>query len=486
MKVPVWLSKNKSVFLIVIVIFAVYFATSFDVCNYPSQPQPSDKGFIFDSAWTEHLHTSECYAVYYQTGAFASGRTWITQDMPPDLSRDVASVDGKYYAIAEPVTSAMLVPFYAVGNALFGFGFTIRSVMIGMMLFTAVSAVLVWKISRMLDQSDLMGTIAAFIFAFATMAFSYSKLLYPQPVSAMLMLASIVFLLSYKSSRKLVSLGFFAFFYALTVFSFNAYIITVPFLLYYLYRIGVSATKKSLDSIVLGVLPILILFFAWNTTTTGNPLTTPRQIIHQSMSFDLFYTTANGTWLNVQGIVGSLFSPVGIFFISPILLAAFVAFKEFKKEFSDEAFLFAGVAIVFWLFMSWANLGGSIQRDFWVGGWASIARYMYIPSTLLVLLAVVVIRKVKASRNLAGVWLISIAIIISILANLSYSIRHDLMVGYIKDVQSTSLLIWPSQIGATQLAVLVSIIMLVSFTYPVYLFFNKSDLVTKCECAAYP
>jgi hypothetical protein len=479
MKVPVSLSKNKSVFLIITLIFAVYFASSFDVCNYPSQPQPSDKGFIFASTWTEHLHTSECYAVYYQTGAFASDRTWITQDTPPDLSRDVISVDGKYYAIAEPVTSAMLVPFYAIGNALFGFGFTIRSVMVGMMLFTAISAVLVWKICRMLGQSELTGTVAAFIFAFATMAFSYSKLLYPQPVSAMLMLASMVFLLSYKSSRKPLSLGFFAFFYALTVFSFNAYIITAPFFLYYLYRIGVPCTKKSFDTIVLGVLPILILFFAWNTTTTGNPLTTPRQIIHQSMSFDLFYTTANGTWLNMQGIVGSLFSPVGIFFVSPILVAAFVAFMEFKKDFRNEAFFFAGVTVVFWLFMSWANLGGSIQRDFWVGGWASIARYMYIPSTLLVLLAVVVIPKVRASRNLVGAWLISLGIIVSVLANLSYSIRHDLMVGYIKDVQSTSLLIWPNQIEATQLMALSSVITLASLAYPALLFFNKPAVSEK-------
>ena len=56
MKTLSWLFKNKHYALIVIVIFAVYMASSFDVCNYPSQPEPSDKGYIFSSDWTEHLH----------------------------------------------------------------------------------------------------------------------------------------------------------------------------------------------------------------------------------------------------------------------------------------------------------------------------------------------------------------------------------------------------------------------------------------------
>jgi len=319
-----------------------------------------------------------------------------------------------------------------------------------------------------------MATIAAFIFAFATMAFTYAKLLYPQPVSAMLMLAAIVFLLNYKSSRKLMTLFFFGFFYALMVFSFNAAIITAPFFLYYLFKIGLPQGKKSIYTLILGVLPIVILFFAWNLSTTGNLFITPRQIEHHSMTFEILFSAPTGTWLNLEGIVGSLFSPVGIFFVSPILLVAVLATKEWKNNYRNEVFLFASVIIVFWLFMSWANLGGTIQRDFWVGGWASIARYMYIPSTLLVIFVGFVIPKIKASTcNLIAAGVISLATTVSFLANLSYSIRHDLMVGFINDVKSTSLLIWPTPIGETEMLFLAIGLIVASLAYPAYLFMNK-------------
>ncbi len=137
--------------------------------------------------------------------------------------------------------------------------------------------------------------------------------------------------------------------------------------------------------------------------------------------------------------------------------------------------MFASVIIVFWVFMSWANLGGSIQRDFWVGGWASIARYMYIPSTLLVIFLGFAFTKIKASvYNLVAAGLISLAITVSFLANLSYSIRHDLMVGFIRNVNSSSLLIWPTPIGTTDMQFLVIGLILASLAYPAYLLLNKN------------
>ena len=113
MKVPAWLSRIIIITLIAAVILAVYVASSFDVCSYPGLSEATDKGFIFSSNWTEHLHSSECYAVFYQTAAFYEGRNWLSQGEPPDLSRDCIMIGDKYYAVEEPVTAALLVPFYA-------------------------------------------------------------------------------------------------------------------------------------------------------------------------------------------------------------------------------------------------------------------------------------------------------------------------------------------------------------------------------------
>jgi hypothetical protein len=95
---------------------------------------------------------------------------------------------------------------------------------------------------------------------------------------------------------------------------------------------------------------------------------------------------------------------------------------------------------------------------------------MYIPSTLLVIFASVAIQKIKTSYHLIGAWLISVAVVVSFLANLSYSIRHDLMVAYIKDIQSNSLLIWPNPVSPE----IISIgILLASLVFPAYLFIDK-------------
>lgn len=193
MKNPAWLHRIASIALIMAIFLTIYIGSSFDVCNYPGLPEADDKGFIFSSSWTEHLHSSECYAVFYQTSAFFEGRNWLSQGEPPDLSRDCVMIGDKYYAVEEPVAAALLVPFYAAGYLLSGEDFLVRSVMVGMMFFTCISALLIRRISLSLNQSQMIATVSAFIFAFATMAFSYSKLLYPQPIVAMLMLFGIVF-----------------------------------------------------------------------------------------------------------------------------------------------------------------------------------------------------------------------------------------------------------------------------------------------------
>lgn len=467
-KIAAKILENKTVLAIFIFIFLVYILSSFDVCWFPGGPQ--DKGFVFGSDWTEHLHSSEGWTVYYQTGAFYEGRSWLSKDSPPEYSVDSVKIGEYYYAIAEPVTAGLLLPFYAFGRLLLGAGVLMRSVIVGMILFTCVSALLVRKISLQLNQSQITANLTAVLFAFCTMAFSYSRLLYPQPVVTLLMLVTLVFLFNYKKNLDLKNLFCAALFYAITVFSFNAFIVTAPFFGYFLLKTRLITQRKQLLTALLGSLPILVLFLLWNNVTTGNILMTPRQIVHPSMAFDIFYVDAGSTWLNLGGVFGSLFSPVGIFFVSPILFASVICFSTFYAKRKDETLLLVSIITIFWLFISFMNLGGNVGRDFWVGGWANIARYMYVPSTLLIIIASGIFDKINETRNLFGAWFVSLIIIIGSLANLSYGVRHDFMVGLLKDFPSTSLLIWPNQLESVELWLLIVAIVLGSLIYPIYLY----------------
>jgi hypothetical protein len=463
--------KTKTSILIFALIFAVYILSSFDVCWFPGETP--DKGFVFSPNWAEHLHSSEEWTIYYQTNAFFEGRIWLSEYAPPEFSVDSVKIGDYYYALAEPVTAGLLLPFYTLGQLLFGAGFLVRSVIVGMIFYTCLSALLVRKISFQINQSHTAANLTALLFAFTTMAFSYSRLLYPQPIVTMLMLFTIVFLFRYKKSPNLANLFCFALFYALTVFSFNAFIIAAPFFIYFLFKNGLSIQSKQLFTLGLGFLPSIIFFIIWNYATTGNVLITPRQIVHPSISFDLFYLTTGSTWLNLGGLFGSLFSPVGIFFVSPILFTSLICFSTCKSKRKDETILLASIIIVFWLFISFANLGGNVGRDFWVGGWANIARYMYVPSTLLIIFVSGIFEKINKTRNLLGAWIVSLMIILSFLANLSYGVRHDFMVGFLKNFPSTSLLVWPYQLEPEALIFLTVIILFGSLVYPIYLFMNK-------------
>jgi hypothetical protein len=464
--------KAKSGLLIFAVIFVVYVLTSFDVCWVVLSDNPPTNDYMFSPEWSEHLHSSEGWTVYHQVVAFAEGRSWLSHLTPPENSVDVCQIGDYYYALAEPLTAMMLLPFYAVGRVVLGASSLIRSCLLGMIVYSGVNALLVRQLSFQISKRHRVANLAAFLFAFTTMAFSYSRLLYPQPLVTMFLLLTFHFLLKYSEDPVPRNLFGVALFYGLTVFSFNAFIITAPGFLYYLVnKTGVFRLlwkQTGLRTIGLGLLPALLLFLSWNYLVTGHPLLTPRQVVHPALNFELTYTTPSGTWLNVEGLVGSLFSPVGIFFVSPILVTAFLGFAALRLHAKDESTLFLSVILVFWLFMSLANLGGFAGRDFWVGGWANIARYMYIPSTLLVIFASDAVGQILAKRTVLGAWLVSLLGVLSGLANFSYGVRHDLMVGHVQDFISPSLLIWPYPLTSHELVGFSLLLGVASLVYPFY------------------
>jgi len=473
--------ENKSILIIFVIVFVVYIFSSFDVCWFFGGENGIgiDSGFVFGSSWNEHLHSSEGWIIYYQTQSLYEGRVWLTQGEPPAIGVDFFSIGEYYYAPFEPLIAIMLVPFYTLGNFFLGAQYLIRSVILGMIFYTSLDAILIRKISLQLKQSKFTANLAAFVFAFATMAFSYSRLLYPQPIFMMMALTTLFFLFNYTKNKNLLNLFLLSLFLGLTINTFHTFIIATPFILYYLLKTGSFVNKKNLLTVIIGLMPGIIMFMSWNFLTTGNPLMTARQVDYPSMSFEVVYQNLGGVWLNVEGLVGSLVSPVGIFFVSPILLAAFSGFSSLNHKVKNKSALLVFLIAIFWIFISFANLGGVLNRDFWLGGWANIARYTYFSSTLLVFFAAEGIEKIIKSKNLLFAWITPIALLLSILANFSYGIRHDFMVSFLKDFPSTSLIIWPYPLESMQISGFLIIAVSLSAIYPIYLMLNRIRLNRK-------
>ena len=246
--------------LIFATVLVIYILSSFDICWFFVEENITYNGFVFAPSWREHLHSSEGWAIYNQIQALYEVRPWLSKDLPPAITTDVFKIGDYYYAPFEPLTSFMLLPFYAVGQVFLGKDFLIRSVLIGMIVYTCVNALLARRISLQISQNQTTAVLAAFLFALTTMAFSYSRLLYPQPIICMFTFLTISFIFNYTRNRAPYNLFFASLFFGLTVNSFNAFIITMPFILYFLLKRGVFSKKEDFTIIGLGLIPSILLF----------------------------------------------------------------------------------------------------------------------------------------------------------------------------------------------------------------------------------
>lgn len=75
-----------------------------------------------------------------------------------------------------------------------------------------------------------------------------------------------------------------------------------------------------------------------------------------------------------------------------------------------------------------------------------------------------------------GAWMISLITAISVFANFSYGVRHDLMVAHLTDFATNSLMIWPYPLNPQGLGLFSITIISVSIIYPLYLIINTKKI----------
>lgn len=256
---------------------------------------------------------------------------------------------GQNYSKWYPLQSFLAIPFVAVG-ALVAYVFHLPSYYVEAVcalalvsLCTAATIPLVGLISMELGGSPRGAYIAALCYAFGTIALTYVRSFFPEPLLTFL-IAATVYLVLRRDNRSTIPA-------ALAVLAKPPAVLVGPIFTAYLLLKRRPFWPSLLPSIGSGV--GLLLYGAYNFYRFGNPL-----IFGHHYPFDVKMLP--------QGIVGLLVSPgFGLLWYCPCVALAIVGFMKAPRL---EALMLAAVFAVFLVLPAFFS--------FWGGGWAWGPRYL--------------------------------------------------------------------------------------------------------------
>ncbi|UCE19890.1 MAG: glycosyltransferase family 39 protein [Gemmatimonadota bacterium] len=349
---------------------------------------------------TGYLTTSMCVSAYktaesiIEDGDFALER--------PRLETGIGK-DGKYYNYGGLAYLLVVTGFFAF------FTFLGRPDWIPFTnsLVTPLACLILYLVGRELKYSKKTSILLALVYGIGTMAFVHSTYLMPEPLTTVVFLTAVLFLLKYKNTnrRKWLLLCACCTGLALIVrpdapFFIFGMAIGVLVLLYRKYR----DKKRELWPIVnegLVFLIPLLLFFAiyayYNYARFGS-------------IFELGYTTKAETVLEnseehsghrvksmsktLLGFAGMWIIPCrSMFFINPILIFIFWAVKDFWRKFRFELIL---IAVIFCLYVFLYSNRGPIGFP---GSSAWGVRYMVPMTGFMVIVMGTFVDKIIMKRN---------------------------------------------------------------------------------------
>ncbi len=275
--------------------------------------------------------------------------------------------DGQVYSKKGPAPAFLAVPWYLLLLLVARFDIQIGLVQGALLwngLLTAITAVLLWRTVRLLHYSDWVGVMLALLYGLATIAWPYANHFFGEPLSALALLASFHAMLAHRQSGQLrwfLGAGVAA---AIAMTTVVAHTLLLVVLALYLLTLFVTFPTASDDAaqgaksqrpmqrprgpmlnrlLAAGALfagPILIagiLLLWYNGVRFGNPLNTG----YHFGSGEGFSTPV------LEGLWGLLLSPYrGLFWHTPLLIAALVAFFPFARRHLAEAMLIFGLSFV--------------------------------------------------------------------------------------------------------------------------------------------
>jgi hypothetical protein len=295
-------------------------------------------------------------------------------------SQDKATYKGHYYCDKAIGLSLMGVPVYAaltVIGAVFQINWTVKWILFFLKVFCVTIPTLLFTVvlSRFWYEiradKRLIG-MSVFLFLFGTILFTYSVQFVSNGVAGLFLFLSFYYIYQGKKAPE-TSAKYFLFggmFSGCAILCEYPAILVVPVLAGYL--LWITPRRIKLSWFLLGLLPFLLLLFAYNYSIFG----TPFDVTYHHMS-DTGHQQEHG-----QGFLGLriprihvlyriLFGPDrGLFFFSPILLLCIPGFYYMLRdpEWRKEAIVFLVIILVLTLFV-----GGMSN---WPGGWAFGPRYL--------------------------------------------------------------------------------------------------------------
>ena len=282
----------------------------------------------------------------------------------------------------EPAQMILAAPFYVWGRGL-------DAAVQGTMFFSAVAmagaAALVYLCLIELRYRRRTALLAASVFAFATLAWPYSRTFFREPLTVLAYLGAVYALLRYRydATRRMIWPAIAGGMLGLALITKQISIALIPTLL----LLAVAAEwrrpgtwKNRVSAAVAAIVPLLacLLVNYWYTQTTlaGVELFA-RDIVDYTTNPQLSQSVP---WRMMRGFVGLSVSPYkGLFWYAPVLLLGLIGAFPFTRRFPWEGLAFLGLI--------GAHFLGYSRYNYWSGGVAWGSRYMLPVIPFLVMLA---------------------------------------------------------------------------------------------------
>ena len=287
----------------------------------------------------------------------------------------------------EPGQMVLAIPFYLWGRALGG---AIQGALFFNLVVTAASVALLYLCFLEFGYRRRVALLGSCVYAFATLAWPYSRTFFREPLTVLAYLLAVYGLLRYRlpQPRRLgwLVLTSTALGLALVTKQISVALIPSLLLLAFAYErrhpadAGSSLTRQRIQAALALLLPlalILILERVYHQATLGGVELFSRNLIEYTTNPQLSQSVPARM---LRGLLGLSISPYkGLFWYAPALLLGLVGAVSFVRRFPWEGLAF--------LLIIGAHFLGYSRYNYWSGGVAWGSRYMLPVIPFLVLLA---------------------------------------------------------------------------------------------------